>query len=156
MLCTPQSMPHPARPVRAFMVRRDRPRLGKRDGIFLPYVAVAAVLPKVLLPWLKACWIGGSRRVLGLAGCLCFGAGLGFPLPDSNWLMALLTGERQCCAAALSLEPGTEQTLRARLLVRMGLSCLDPTVHAPGWRHLLPRDAGLARSLDFPVCPEFW
>lgn len=51
------------------------------------------------------------------------------PLPDSNWLTALLS-VMDSAALQLSLSPGTAPTLRARLLLRMGFSCLNQVAHA--------------------------
>ncbi|WP_284975707.1 hypothetical protein [Arthrobacter sp. efr-133-TYG-104] len=46
------------------------------------------------------------------------------PLPESNWLTALLS-VMDSAALQLSLSPGTAPTLRARLMLRMGFSCLN-------------------------------
>ncbi|MEW1805905.1 hypothetical protein [Pseudarthrobacter sp. NPDC080039] len=51
------------------------------------------------------------------------------PLPESNWLTALLS-VMDSAALQLSLSPGTAPTLRARLLLRMGFSCLNQIGHA--------------------------
>ncbi|WP_315913788.1 hypothetical protein [Arthrobacter sp. lap29] len=46
------------------------------------------------------------------------------PLPDSNWLIALLS-VMDSAALQLSLSPSIAPTVRARLLLRMGFSCLQ-------------------------------
>ncbi|GAC1374153.1 MAG: hypothetical protein NVSMB43_12400 [Pseudarthrobacter sp.] len=51
------------------------------------------------------------------------------PLPDSNWLTALLS-VMDSAALQLSLSPGIAPTLRARLLIRMGFSCLNQIARA--------------------------
>ena len=51
------------------------------------------------------------------------------PLPYSNWLTALLS-VMDSAALQLSLSPGTAPTLRARLLLRMGFSCLNQIAQA--------------------------
>ncbi len=45
------------------------------------------------------------------------------PLPDSSWLIALLS-VMDSAALQLSLSPGIAPTVRARLVLRMGFSCL--------------------------------
>lgn len=51
------------------------------------------------------------------------------PLPHSNWLTALLS-VMDSAALQLSLSPGIAPTLRARLLLRMGFSCLNQIAQA--------------------------
>ncbi|MFC0458339.1 hypothetical protein ACFFGR_17595 [Arthrobacter liuii] len=51
------------------------------------------------------------------------------PLPESNWLTALLS-VMDSAALQLSLSPGIAPTLRARLLLRMGFTCLNQIAEA--------------------------
>ncbi|MFQ4149321.1 hypothetical protein AAGW05_11560 [Arthrobacter sp. LAPM80] len=51
------------------------------------------------------------------------------PLPESSWLIALLS-VMDSAALQLSLNPRTAPTLRARLMLRMGFSCLRQIARA--------------------------
>lgn len=87
------------------------------------------------------------------------------PSPQSNWLISLL-GMMDAAALQLSLSPGTTPRIRARLLLRMGFTCLNQvarTVRIPVEEEADPDSpleltfeefksaVELLREVDFPM-----
>jgi hypothetical protein len=100
------------------LLARTRFGLGKVDG--------AAELRDLYITWER--WAADVAESHSTYITLCW---LRSPRPDANWLISLLA-VMDAAALQLSVSPSTVPALRARLLLRMGFTCMNQIAEAIG------------------------